>query len=269
MRHTSPENLWILDHNTNDNSTDASKIPKGINYYKLYGEKSYSPFFFLNRRVELHQQRLFRYGYKCVLFTEVDEIIVADPDVYPGGLREYFTKFYENSTLLTVRTSNRIMVHVSEPPVNKADDSLIEPILNWSKPILSQRSYWLQNRFFNKPLLSKQHLQWTPGFHDSYDAVAINPDPNLVLIHLHGVDAIYCAIREEGKWNNALTRGKASESGLGMKARTKYAKLYNEIRDEENVCGEARSKNTMNGIVKTGYGSKVRKIEDKWMQVII
>ena len=53
--------------------------------------------------MELHIQRLLRAGYKCVLFTEVDEMIVTDPKHYPLGLKEYMKSFAEDKTRNHVR----------------------------------------------------------------------------------------------------------------------------------------------------------------------
>ena len=42
------------------------------------------------------QERLFRAGYKCVLYTDVDEFIVPDPNKYPGGLDSYLQEFVKD-----------------------------------------------------------------------------------------------------------------------------------------------------------------------------
>ena len=54
-------------------------------------------------QVELHIQRLLRAGYKCVLFIEVDEMIVTDTKQYPLGLKQYMKEFVEDATRNHVR----------------------------------------------------------------------------------------------------------------------------------------------------------------------
>ena len=39
---------------------------------------------FFTSQADLMQRRLFRLGYKCVLLSDVDEMIVPDPTLYPG-----------------------------------------------------------------------------------------------------------------------------------------------------------------------------------------
>ena len=62
------------------------------------------PHHFLNRQVELHQQRLLRAGYKCVLFMEVDEYVAPDPEFFPTGLAAYFKAFIEDKKAIFRRT---------------------------------------------------------------------------------------------------------------------------------------------------------------------
>ena len=50
------------------------------------------------------QERLFRAGYKCVLFTDVDEF-VPDPNEYPGGLDSYLHEFVKDPKRIHHRVS--------------------------------------------------------------------------------------------------------------------------------------------------------------------
>ena len=36
--------------------------------------------------------------YACVVFAEIDEFLVTDPDLYPGGLRQYMQHFANEDT---------------------------------------------------------------------------------------------------------------------------------------------------------------------------
>ena len=211
--------IWILDHDTTDGSTSPDKFPQGINYRKVYGDKAWSPHHFMNRQVEIHQQRLFRSGYKCVLFVEGDEIIVADTAKYPSGLKDYFNDFIHDEVRLVVRVTGVDIAHVSE--------GFIESKLDWKKPVLEQRRYGLRNFFFDKPLLSKIPLAYIPGHHGAASHLHGNtldnlkPDSDLVMLHLHYVDKDFCIERELGKYNASKLRGKKEESDNGVNALTK------------------------------------------------
>ena len=153
------------------------------------------PHNFLNRQVELHQQRLLRSGYSCVLFTEIDEMIVPDPDQYPGGLKEYLNKFAQNSSLLHIRPQGYEMVHRNFSSVSNEREKNID----WTKSILAQRKFVFPSPGYSKPLLSKIPLLYVPGFHTTV-GVVVETDTSLRLFHLHSVDYEYCNTREQSKF---------------------------------------------------------------------
>ena len=50
-----------------------------------------------------------RYGYKCYLFTEVDEFLVPDPELPSQGLGQYVADFVADDTRYSVlSTSDRL-----------------------------------------------------------------------------------------------------------------------------------------------------------------
>jgi len=111
-------------------------------------------------QVQAHQQRLLRDGFRCVLFTEVDEIVVADPTLWGnrGNLQGFMKAFARDSRQIYARPSGRTLSH-----------SLIgdqaEPPLNWTLPLLAQRLWWAHSAKYSKPLLTKVPLKYIPGFH--------------------------------------------------------------------------------------------------------
>ena len=266
------ENIWVLDHNTIDGSTDPDKIPAGVHVRKLYGEAAWMPHFFLNRQVELHQQRLFRAGYKCVLFAESDEIVVPDPQKYPGGLKDYFQKFIAQTGNRFSDTVKRVqgynLVHV------KDDENEID----MDKPILQQRNYWQEHGQFCKPLLSKIPLRYAPGHHFAYardkgpsaEQVAITDiDPNLVMVHLHSFDNKHCVEREEAKFQGSVKHHKKDEENLGMNQRS-HMKSLKEMITKWNVCGLTMMKHTndINEVIAP-EGEKAIKIPDRFKNIDI
>lgn len=194
-RHANLEDIWILDHETSDGSTLKEKVPEGINYKKLYGEAHFMPHHFLNRQVELHQQRLLRAGYPCVLFTEVDEIIAPDPLIFKGGLKEYLYEFALNNNMRYIRPEGYEIIHKNISSINTTR----EENMDWSQPIMQQRHFWVKTNMWNKPLLTKNNLLYVPGFHNN-KGPTIEIDTNLRLIHLHSADSNYCHQREYKKY---------------------------------------------------------------------
>ena len=114
-RHFARADMYVLDHNTEDGSTSAAAMAafSGVNVIKLSGDARWMPHAFLNRAVEAHIKRMLDGGYKCALLAEVDDMIIADPNVYPGGLAELLKAFVASSAKYH-RTLGYELSHVSE-----------------------------------------------------------------------------------------------------------------------------------------------------------
>jgi len=102
-------------------------------------------------------KELLESGYKYVLFSEIDELIMPDPLKYPFGLIEYINK------------TKRIAVRVEAYDIRH--DVKTEEKLNLSQPILQQRRFWMRHTMYDKPLLTSIMLHWVPGFHDCKEVV--------------------------------------------------------------------------------------------------
>jgi reversibly glycosylated polypeptide/UDP-arabinopyranose mutase len=234
LKNVDAEHLWILDHNTHDGSTSPDKIPPGVHVRKLYGEAAWMPHHFINRQVELQQQRLFRAGYRCVLFTEVDEIIVPDPLKYPGGLKDLFRQYLTEGTDLyqkpVVNMNGYHIVHAFQQ----------EPEIDYTKSILQQRAYWRADWLFCKPLLAKVPLRYTVGHHTAFvrgrgEIDAYRGEEGIYLVHLHSLDHHFCVSREKDKYNGSLHHRKPGEDAFGMNAHVKLS--FDEIVSSIYVCG--------------------------------
>jgi hypothetical protein len=93
------------------------------------------PMGFFVDTADLFQRRLLRYGYKCVLLSDADEIIVADPTVYPEGLKEYLKKWVKDTPAITnYRARGYMIAHLYETEQgHDLNDPLIEKDIDWSK----------------------------------------------------------------------------------------------------------------------------------------
>lgn len=161
------------------------------------------PVQFRSTVIQLYQDRFFRAGYKCVLFTDTDEIVAPNPEKYPGGLKEYLDKFIVNEEMQFSRVVAFEVAHISYG--NGTVESQ-EPPFDWSKSVLSQRKYAYRDGRYDKPLLTKMRLFYKPGFHkltDIEEDRKAPQDPDLVMFHLRSLDLTYCMEMEERKYSMA------------------------------------------------------------------
>jgi hypothetical protein len=177
--------------------------------FTLYGENVGFPMGFFVSQADLIQRRLFRYGYKCVLLSDIDEIVVPDPDVYPSELNGYLVSFMNKSDKY-FRVNAFALAHISES--DAGDNKSVEPALDWSRGILGQRSYIYSQNKYCKPLLSKVPMRHKPGFHATFVPGFVPSDNDLYMFHLKDVDRETCLSREVSK--NKLFREKGRQSDI-------------------------------------------------------
>lgn len=160
------ENLFVLDNGSNDHSTDdvqgaqRLRVPRG----ETYDEEERTQF------VRNFQRTLLSY-YDLVIFCDVDEFIIPDP-LYFTGLKDYTEHLASDFV-------NPIGLEIQHVP----DE---EPILDWSKPLLSQREYARFSAQYCKPIITKIALNWSSGFHTC--EYPPNIDSRLILFHLKRID---------------------------------------------------------------------------------
>ena len=177
-RHAAVKDMWILDHATDDNSTHPGNLPPDIHIHKLYVDGNY----YLRRKIEIFAAYLLRLGYRCYLYTDVDEFVIPDPFVCKNGLREYLEYFLDSPSNYS-RALGKNLLHYSQ-------GSHPEPPFSWEHPVLDQRRFWSDDLFFSKTVMSKISLTYAAGFHSAFtfDTGVIGVDeidPNLILLHLN------------------------------------------------------------------------------------
>lgn len=117
--------------------------------------------------------------YSCVVYADIDEIIY-----HPLGLDYIIDTLNEDFLTCT----GYEIVHKRKT----------EPDLDWSLPILSQRSYWYRWGVYDKPLILRKKFNWECGLHAlrgpllkywmNSNLEIPNQMKNLYLLHLHKVD---------------------------------------------------------------------------------
>jgi hypothetical protein len=172
-----PSDIYVLDHESIDGSTD------GDGFVRIPVSHPTVDMGWIVSTVEEHQRRLLE-RYDVVLVVDVDEIVAPEPKL--GTLADYLARFDEE----WVNCLGYEVLHMR-------DD---EPPLDPARPVLAQRGHWFANGIYDKPAIATVPLRWRPGFHGRTD-YQFNPDPNLRLIHLHRVDYEVCRTRHR-RWRS-------------------------------------------------------------------
>lgn len=177
--------LFVLDHESADGSTtgiDAKVVPVHREHTDDVG--------WMLRTVTEFQHGLLSH-YHRVLFAEVDEILCPDPQSYPS------TKYSPLQCYLDCNQQSTLTA-TGYDVCNCPGDAPFDP----RRPLLFQRK-WKRNGRYDKTLISTKPLEWEVGFHrlkgvrEGTDEH--NPDPNLLLIHLHYMD-------REIAWSRLVSR---------------------------------------------------------------
>ncbi len=137
------DDLFVLAHDTSDGSTDG--LAAVCHVVPVHREAAFDHRW-LRSVVEDFQAFLLR-SYDTVLFTEVDEFVVADP-LRHSGLDAYIDALDAPA----VRCSGFNVVHQED-----------EDPLRFDMPLLAQRRCWHASLGYSKRLLSRIPLQWSAG----------------------------------------------------------------------------------------------------------
>ena len=173
------KNVHIINHNTKDSDG------------KVY----------LDYRVKViseYQKKLLQ-RFDWVVFVDVDEFLVPDPDKY-SGLDDFINKAWGSYIYCTGR---EILQEEEEKPID------------WNKPILAQRTYWWPHIACYKPAISQVELDYANGFHyakrDLKDAnskgrhfkehIQNIANPDIYLIHIKQIDRDLVRTRARPKAN--------------------------------------------------------------------
>lgn len=168
-RHFAPQNIYILDHNSVDGSTTGLDVP----VIKIHNPAYNAQQWIMDITHEWQKKLLGQYQY--VLHAHPDEMIIADPEKYTGGLSEYIIK----NVVPVVKCDGRgIVQNLSKETEN----------IDWNRSVFEQRRWWYRDIHDCKPYLSSQPLRWAWGFHYDEDCPHRPVDPHLLMVHLHRAD---------------------------------------------------------------------------------
>jgi len=128
-----------------------------------------------------------------VVFTDVDEFLVADPAKY-DGLVDYLAR-------------NRDKDVVAPLGVNVLHAAGLEPALDPTRPVLEQRQFVKVAPVMCKPLLKRVAAPWSEGFHGIRARFAVDPDLLLVHLKYYDVDALRTVAAQRQRVNTTEGRG--------------------------------------------------------------
>ena len=175
------ENLYILDHC----STDGSTKDLDCNV-EVFGRPN-TPFadrqdiysMILNKHVELLKE------YQYVICADADEFVFVTPK-------------YENLKHYIETRNNDVPACTGYEIIHQKN----EKDLDWDKPILNQRSYWIRLNTYDKKNIVSRATRWSRGLHYVYGETPAHArrqnivkqiqNENLILCHLHRVDYNNC-----------------------------------------------------------------------------
>lgn len=191
-RFFAPEDIYVLDHDTTDGSTDVGGFNRIVVSHDAVDHQ------WMLEQVQGLQHEL-QARYDVVLICDVDEIVAPDPAFGDlGGLMDRLEQPFLNCQGFEV-------IHRPE----------LEGPFDAAQPVLNQRHWWFANASYNKPILATEPMEWIPGFHTLVDPTKLYLDPNLYLVHLHRMDYEQCRARHTTRrrrdWNaDDMRRGYAA-----------------------------------------------------------
>ena len=162
-RQVGADHCYVVDHG----STEPIILPPGVNTLRL----PRSPHDDARRARFISGLAASLLGYyDWVLYTDVDELLLADPAEF-ADLQSFCGRAGAD-------TINAIGLDIQHRPA-------LEPPLDLVAPIGAQRGWVRFTSAMCKPVLTRTPIAWTPGFHASDQPIAF---AGLFLFHLHWAD---------------------------------------------------------------------------------
>lgn len=202
------ENLFVIDHGSDDGST-ARHAQGGWNRIRLPRDE-----FDEEARAAMLSHfaaSLLKY-YDVVMYTDCDEMLLPDPEKH-ASLKAYCEQLPHDA----VRAVGVDVVHIPRR------QRPFKPRLG----VLEQRRFGVFAPRWCKPLIVRKPVTWAPGFHNCR-SLSVPVDPELSLFHLKYIDLDACLARlkltrEQIRWSartfeiNASSHHRAADETLGLK----------------------------------------------------
>jgi len=163
-----PRHLIVLDDNSVDGSTDDLPCP----VVPLPPAPWKAPWANVRTTLVNGLARGLLACYDVVIFTDVDEFLIPDPDRY-AGLLDYLARHGDRDVIAPLA-------------VNVLHNPALEPALEADRPLLEQRRFVKFAPGMCKPLVKRVPAAWLPAVHGVKAPFAIDRD--LLMVHLKYYD---------------------------------------------------------------------------------
>ncbi|WP_299828259.1 glycosyltransferase family 2 protein [uncultured Roseobacter sp.] len=220
------ENLFLFSHG---NDPRHHEIAKGANVIGVPRDAEIVKFDARRWRMMSHFASGYLNYYNWMLVTDIDEMVVVDPDVAPSLVRYLDQKFPDISAAPTsISPLGLNIVHVPE------EEKL--PILD-DETILSRRRYFYPSRVYSKPILVRAPVFFGPGGHRNNLGLRTLSD-DLYLVHLKFCDMTDIIARTQQQ--NGLMDDAAPQDpdNIDTIRRNKTLASYQSLRDEFALADE-------------------------------
>ena len=175
--------IYILDHQSQPEPV-LQEIGQRVRVLPVFNDVYY-PLQWLVDTVSAFQRYLLQ-SYDSVLYTDVDELVFTRPG---GAYRDLAHYIASMTAAYSVCTGYEVVhKHDEEPPIDF--DAV---------PLLANRHWWYRTLTYSKPLLARQPLTWSKGFHKSQQTMGQYADEELLLVHLHKIDYGYKVARASAR----------------------------------------------------------------------
>ena len=191
------QNLIVLDDNSKDGSTDG--LPCTL--YKLPPEPWKKRWAGTRARLVNGMARGLLACNDVVIFTDVDEFLVPDPDMY-DGLLDY----------LAHRSDRPVIAPLAFEVMHNAR---VEPKFDPDRPLLEQRRFVKFSPAMCKPLIKRVSAAWEPAFHAIHAPFEV--DPELFMLHLKYYDETALETVAEHRYRIRTSEGRGSPASFWSK----------------------------------------------------
>jgi hypothetical protein len=172
----SVDDIFMLNHT--DGTPQSFDLALAYdNVIKVFNDKCYDHYWL--KDVVTHFQEFLLYSYEYVLFAEIDELIIPDPDKF-----ESLTTFINQFDKSNIRCAGYEVQHVKD---DERSLRMIWDERDWHKFSFTDRKHWHYSDIYSKILLANHPLKWTIGFHTAINVIA-QPSTDLTLVHLKKAD---------------------------------------------------------------------------------
>lgn len=174
----SPENVYVLDHASQDGSVTAAEAAYPGIHVSSVDSGVINDHAWMRDVVQSAQAALLE-DYEVVVYAETDEFLISGQD---ESLMDYLERFRADPGQQFVRATAWHIIHQFT-----SGESHLRPVEG--QTILEDRNSMWRLPSYDKTLVTKVPLSYEPGFHSLVSGGPSNvPDADLILLHAWMVD---------------------------------------------------------------------------------